>query len=76
MVNEERREFDRLIKSASVKYRRLESLGGYDEMLCATMLDCSGGGIRFNAAESCVKNDQVLVELEFDGWLDNGEEWA
>lgn len=70
----ERRNFERMVRSASISYRRMEYIVD-DEMLDGTMLDCSSGGVRFTVTETYMKNDQLLMELEFDGWVDNGEKW-
>ncbi len=76
MENQERRVYERLSKNIEIRYREIEALDDEGSMLQGIMLDCSGGGARFEADQSYRKNSQLLIELEFDGWNDAGGEWV
>jgi hypothetical protein len=75
METAERRQYERLKKKREVHYREIAAVDDQGLMLQGTMLDCSGGGIRFETEQAHEKNRQLLLELEFDGWNTEGEEW-
>ena len=76
MTTTERRKFERLEKEGVLHYQKLESLQGEGTWYQATMLDFSGGGVRFLGRESFDKSTQLVMDLEFSGWAEQGESWV
>jgi hypothetical protein len=64
----ERRRYDRLEKEFAFRYT------GFDDLAHAILeekgliLDIGGGGLRFLSSQRWMKNEQLLMKLDFEGW--------
>ncbi len=64
----ERRRYERLDKEMGFRY------GLYDNLVTPRLdeqgliLDIGGGGLRFLSSRRWCKNDELLMQLDFDGW--------
>lgn len=76
-VGEERRQHERLEKSFTIYYRRLEDLS-LTEMpdVEAEIVDIGGGGLCFLNDEPLEISTQLVITLEFSGWLADMDEWV
>ncbi len=72
----ERRRYERLAKELAVRYCRLERFaeGGLDGL--GKLLDIGGGGLCFLSRESIELGAQLVIKLEFPGWLAAGDHWV
>lgn len=74
---EEKRRFDRLDKSFSMRFKVLSPdllpVGELDRV--GRVCDIGAGGLRFTTVGTLNKNEQLLILLEFSGWKVDGEEW-
>ena len=74
---EEKRSFDRLDKSFSMRFKVLASdclpLGELNRQ--GQVCDIGAGGLRFISSGEIRKNEQLLILLEFSGWKVDGVEW-
>ncbi len=68
----ERRKHDRLEKEFVFSYSRFEELPRTSLDLEGLILDIGGGGIRFLASREWLKNDLLLMKLDFKRWYDEG----
>jgi len=76
-VNEDRRQHDRLERSFTIQYRRLEELSTQDtEDIEAEIIDIGGGGLCFLSDEPIEISTQLVLVLEFSGWLADMDEWV
>lgn len=65
---QERRQYDRLVKSGSISYW-LASGGQPADTVCqGTILDLGAGGVRFLVDRQIAKNSLLGMSLEFFGW--------
>jgi c-di-GMP-binding flagellar brake protein YcgR len=69
----ERRKHPRLDKIIKMRYQRLESLSEKTPYREATLLDISSGGLRFLVPKPLEINSQLVIVLEFPGWLNADE---
>ncbi len=72
----ERRHYARVEKELAVRYCRLERFadGGLDSL--GELLDIGGGGLCFLAGEAIELGTQLVIMLEFSGWLAGGDHWV
>ena len=75
MLQEERRRHERFHKRSTIFYRGFEDIAKDKRAQRGTLLDFSGGGARFLANQELEKNSQVIIELDFTGWIEEGDEW-
>ncbi len=68
----ERRKYDRLEKELVLRYAHFDDLPHTDFSKEGLVLDIGGGGLRFLSSEKWMKNDQLLMELDFDKWQLDG----
>ena len=66
---EERRQEERVAKNLFVRFTRLEDLQADVPYRDGQLLDISGGGLCFLAEESLPLGSQLVMVLEFHGWL-------
>ena len=70
--NAERRSYERLEKEFSFHYTILSDLAKTELTEQGVILDIGGGGLRFLSSEKWQKNEQLLMQLDFDGWQIEG----
>lgn len=75
MLQDERRRHGRFSKRSSILYRRFEDIAKDKQAQRGELCDFSGGGVRFLANQALAKDSQLILELEFAGWQEDGEEW-
>jgi c-di-GMP-binding flagellar brake protein YcgR len=71
----ERRKHPRLDKIIKMRYQRMESLSEKTPYLEGVLLDISSGGLRFLANNPLEINTQLVIVLQFPGWLNADEHW-
>ncbi|MEW6500732.1 MAG: PilZ domain-containing protein [Thermodesulfobacteriota bacterium] len=71
----ERRRYDRLEKELAVRYCRLEKFGDSGPDRLGDLLDIGGGGLCFLSPEAIELGAQLVIRLEFPGWLADGDHW-
>ncbi|HSR37194.1 MAG TPA: PilZ domain-containing protein [Desulfurivibrionaceae bacterium] len=71
----ERRRYERVEKDLAVRYCRLERFGSGALDGLGELLDIGGGGLCFLAEESIELGAQLVLMLEFPGWLADGDHW-
>jgi len=76
MLQDERRRHGRFNKRSSILYRRFEDIAKDKQAQHGELCDFSGGGVRFLANQELAKDSQLILELEFSGWQEDGEEWT
>ena len=76
MLQEERRRHGRIDKRLTILYRRFEDVAKDKHAQRGELCDFSGGGVRFLANQELEKSSQLILELDFPGWQDDGEEWT
>jgi c-di-GMP-binding flagellar brake protein YcgR len=76
MLQDERRRHDRLGKRLSILYRGFEDIAKDKHAQRGELCDFSGGGARFLANQELHKGSQLILELDFVGWQEDGEEWV
>jgi len=76
MLQDERRRHGRFNKRSSILYRRFEDIAKDKHAQRGELCDFSGGGARFLANQALDKGSQLILELEFVGWQEEGEEWT
>ncbi|MEW6289828.1 MAG: hypothetical protein AB1545_08225 [Thermodesulfobacteriota bacterium] len=64
----ERRRYDRLEKEFAFRYTVFDDLAHASLEEKGLILDIGGGGLRFLSSRRWVKNDQLLMQLDFAGW--------
>ena len=72
--NKERRKSPRLDKIIKMRYQRLENLSEKAPYQEGDLLDISGGGLRFIAPKPPEIDSQLVIVLEYPGWLSTQEE--
>jgi len=75
MLQDERRLHGRFHKRSTILYRRFEDIAQDKHAQRGELCDFSGGGVRFLANQELEKNSQLILELDFSGWQEDGEEW-
>ena len=75
MDDRERRRHERMEKDLAVHYCRLERFGDTGLDGRGELLDISGGGLCFLAGTAIELGAQLVIMLEFPGWLANGDQW-
>ena len=76
MLQEERRRHGRFNKRTTILYRRFEDISQNKRAQRGELCDFSGGGVRFLASQALEKHSQLILELDFVGWLEEGDEWV
>jgi len=76
MLHDERRRHDRFHRSSSISYRRFEDITKDAHAQRGNLCDFSGGGVRFLANQAIAKGTQIILELEFTGWVEDDDEWT
>lgn len=76
MLQDERRQHDRLHRRSNISYRRFEDIAKNTHAQRGNLCDYSGGGVRFLANQAIDKGTQIILELEFAGWVEDGDEWT
>ncbi len=76
LLQDERRRHGRFDKRSSILYRRFEDIAKDKNAQRGKLCDFSGGGVRFLANQQLDKDSQLILELEFAGWQEDGEEWT
>lgn len=76
MLQDERRRHGRFDKRSSILYRRFEDIAKDKHAQRGELCDFSGGGVRFLANQELTKGSQLILELDFAGWQEDGEEWV
>lgn len=71
----ERRQYERVEKELAVRYCRLERFGDTGLDSVGELLDIGGGGLCFLAGEAIELGAQLVIMLEFPGWLAEGDHW-
>lgn len=64
----ERRRYDRLEKEFAFRYTVFDDLAHATLAEKGLILDIGGGGLRFLSSRRWVKNEQLLMQLDFAGW--------
>ncbi len=73
---EEKRKFERLEKSLKIQFGRLENLPDDAPDQEGDLLDISAGGLCFQSSEAIAIDTQLILRLEFPGWLADGDKWV
>ena len=68
----ERRRYNRIDKEFTFSYTVLDDLARATLEQQGLILDISGGGVRFLSSRRWMKNDQLLMKLDFAGWRIEG----
>lgn len=68
-LSEERRQEERVARNLFVRFTRLEDLQADVPYRDGQLLDISGGGLCFLAEEALPLGSQLVMVLEFPGWL-------
>lgn len=68
-VGEERRQEERVAKDLFVRFTRLEDIQADIPYREGQLLDISGGGLCFLTEEALTLGSQLVMVLEFPGWL-------
>ncbi|OGQ85550.1 MAG: hypothetical protein A2512_00845 [Deltaproteobacteria bacterium RIFOXYD12_FULL_56_24] len=68
-VGEERRQEERVAKDLFVRFTRLEDIQADIPYREGQLLDISGGGLCFLTEEALPLGSQLVMALEFPGWL-------
>jgi hypothetical protein len=68
----ERRRYNRMGKEFAFRYTLLDDLARATLEQQGLILDLSGGGLRFLSSRRWVKDDQLLMKLDFAGWRIDG----
>lgn len=76
MLQDERRRHGRFDKRSTILYRRFEDIAKDKQAQRGELCDFSGGGVRFLANQELEKNSQLILELDFAGWQEDGDEWS
>jgi len=64
----ERRRYDRLEKEFAFRYTVFDDLAHATLEEKGLILDIGGGGLRFLSSQRWIKNEQLLMKLDFSGW--------
>jgi len=64
----ERRRYDRLEKEFAFRYTVFDDLAHATLEEKGLILDIGGGGLRFLSSQRWIKNEQLLMKLDFEGW--------
>lgn len=64
----ERRRYDRLEKEFAFHYTVFDDLAHATLEEKGLILDLGGGGLRFLSSQRWMKNEQLLMKLDFKGW--------
>ena len=75
MLQDERRRHSRFDKRSFLLYRGFEDIAKDKHAQRGKLCDFSGGGVRFLANQELSKGNQLILELDFAGWQEDGEEW-
>jgi hypothetical protein len=73
---EERRKHPRLDKVIKMRYQKMENISRKDPYLEGVLLDISSAGLRFLAPKPLEINSQLVIVLEFPGWLTADNQWT
>lgn len=76
MLQDERRQHDRFRRRSAISYRRFEDITKNTHAQRGHLCDFSGGGARFLANQAITKGTQIILELEFTGWVEDDDEWT
>lgn len=76
MLQDERRQHGRFSRRATIHYRRFEDIAKDTNAQLGKLCDFSGGGARFLASQAIDKGTQIILELDFTGWTEDGDEWT
>jgi c-di-GMP-binding flagellar brake protein YcgR len=68
-TQEDRRKYPRLDRIIKMRYQRVESLSEKSPYLEGDLLDVSSGGLRFLASQPLEIKSQLVIILEYPGWL-------
>ncbi|MFA7383238.1 MAG: PilZ domain-containing protein [Desulfurivibrionaceae bacterium] len=68
-VGEERRQEERVAKDLFVRFTRLEDIQADIPCREGQLLDISGGGLCFLTEQALPLGSQLVMALEFPGWL-------
>jgi hypothetical protein len=68
----ERRRYNRIGKEFAFRYTVLDNLARAALEERGLILDISGGGVRFLSSQRWLKDEQLLMKLDFAGWQING----
>lgn len=71
----ERRKHPRLDKIITMRYQKLESLSEKTPYEEGVLLDISSGGLRFLSNGPLAINSQLVIVLQFPGWLNDNGRW-
>jgi hypothetical protein len=66
----DRRKHPRLGKIIKMRYQHLEKISDKSPYLEGDLVDISSGGLRFLTEQPLEVNSQLVIVLEFPGWLD------
>ena len=74
-IGEEKRRYDRLNKSYKVLYRGMADIATPSAAQEGVVIDVGGGGLSFLAGQPIEKGSQLVLLVEFTGWVaqDNGD---
>jgi hypothetical protein len=73
---QERRKHPRLDKIIKMRYQKLESISKKMPYLEGVLLDVSSAGLRFLAEQPLDIDSQLVIVLEFPGWLTDDNLWT
>lgn len=76
MLQDERRRHDRFARRLFILYRGFEDIDKDKHAQRGELCDFSGGGVRFLANQELTKGSQLILELDFAGWQEDGDEWV
>ena len=69
----ERRKYERLEKEFSFRYSLANDLVKPQLNEEGLVLDIGGGGVRFLSSQRWMKNEQLMMQLNFRGWKIDGD---
>jgi len=72
---EERRRHERMLCAYSMHYGELNDISTAQVDKSATLLDISGGGLRFSINEPDIDASQLIIRLDIPGWLVMNGDW-
>jgi hypothetical protein len=73
---EERRKHPRLDKVIKMRYQKMENIAKKAPYREGVLLDISSAGLRFLAPQPLEINSQLVIVLEFPGWLTEDNNWT
>ena len=72
----ERRTHDRIRRNLKIRFGAFWDLSQESWDNEGDIIDFGGGGVKFVTLDSVEKGTQLILLIEFPGWISDAEEWA